>query len=234
MPGLTAGQFGSSHRRVVKPRSHMPTAYGLNEPQWSGGPPPLTFELSPYARVPLPPLAPINPHPLLHCPDHPNSPIHWSVTQPPSSARLSSSSSYTSAYHWKALPALNPSHRSLTIRAASAPSFSRPIVVFPSSIHSEVITIGDTLNAIYNGLRQCANDVLCETLGIVPSLLSEQLFHGSAGLSYTTTQATYGGDDEVSTHLAQCLDFRIQWVGLVPSNRERDVLILHTKALAPR
>jgi len=249
MPGLTAD---SSHRRAVKataaidpsyqswttPRSHIlsTTAYGLNEPQWSAGPPPLTFELSPYARVPLPPLPPTNLHPLLHCPDHLNSPspIRWSVTQPHSSARLSSSLSYTNAYHWKALPALNPSRRSLTIRTASTPSFSRPIVVFPNSIHSEVMTIGDTLNAIYTGLRQCANDILCENLGIVPSLLSEQLFHGSAGLSYTTTQTTGGGDDEVSTRLAECLDFKIQWVGLVPSNRERDVFILHTKALVPR
>lgn len=261
MPGLTAGQSNPSHHRLGKKHSRITltmdqswntryplqtttTAYGLNEPQWSEGPPPLIFGLSPYARVPLPPLPPINLHPLFHCPDYPNkhrpSPIHWSVNQPPSSARLSSSSSYTNAYHWKALPALNPhtpSLHSLAIHVASAPSFTRPIVVFPSNTQSEVITIGDVLNAIYNGLRQCANDVLCESLNVVPSLLSERLFHGSAmagGASYTTVQLTSGGDDAVSTNLAQCLDFKIQWVGLAPSDRERDVLILHTKPLTRR
>jgi hypothetical protein len=256
MPGITHG-YPDSKRPTTRKPSHdlhhstspsaMPfaqppypfkttaTGYGLNEPQWSEGPPPLIHDRSPYARVPLPALPPIVLHELLLCRDQNLSAVCWSVHQPPASARLSSSSVYATAYHWKALPAFsqNPrSHSSLTIRVASTP-FTRPIMVFPSNPSTGVITIGDVLNSVYRGLRQCANDVLCESMHISPSLLSEQLFRQN-GLAPMTTQCIPEPNDEVSSHIAQILEFRTQWVGLAPSDRERDVLVLYTKGLTPR
>jgi len=254
MPGITHGYHDSKSPTTRKasgdiqlPSTAMPfpqppypfktitTGYGLNEPQWSEGPPPLRFEQSPYARVPLPRLPPIVVHELLSCHDQNKSAVCWSVHQPTASARLSSSSVYATAYHWKALPALTQnscSHSSLTVRIASAP-FTRPIIIFPSNPSTGVITIGDVLNSVYRGLRQCANDVLCESMQISPSLLSEQLFRQN-GFPPMTPQCIGEPNDEVSSHIAQILEFKTQWAGLAPSNGERDVLVLHTKALAPR
>ncbi len=168
MPGLTS-HSDSGHGRVIKktvahseyPFQTTTTAYGLNEPQWSFGPPPIRFQGSPYARIPLPYPGLFSLHPLLRFNVHDsNPPFEWRVNQPPASAKISSSSLYANHYHWQALPA-SESHStyrsSLTVRI---PSFTRPIVIFPSNTNSGVITIGDVLNAIYKGLRQCANDVL--------------------------------------------------------------------------
>ena len=219
------------------PQQTTSTAYGLNEPQWSFGPPPIVYERSPYVRVPLSPMAapgfPISIHPLLTVGNHGASGqanINWCVNRPASDAQLSSSSGGSApvAYHWKAMPAINPtSTPSLTIRI---PYASRPVVVFPSNSHSGVITIGDVLNAVYAGLRQCANDVLCESMGLSPMLLSSQIH--SMGYPQIVTQSSSGlftGDDEVSTHVAKCLDFKTRWVGLAPSPRERDVWVLHVR-----
>lgn len=217
------------------------TAYGLNEPQWSIGPPPIRFEASPYYRVPLPSQPPINIHSLLRNVGGEDTnrvlqPIVWYVNQPSSSARISSSSAYANPYHWRTLPAASPvassaPPSSITIRVASAPSFTRPIVVFPSNAHSGVITIADVLNAVHYGLRQNANDVLCETMGIVPSLMTAQVLHGSNAAPSTLSQG--GSDDEVGTHIARCLSFHTLWAGLSPSPYERDVWILHTKPITP-
>ena len=250
MPGITHAYCPDSKPTTRKspsspavvppyPFKTSTTAYGLNEPQWSIGPPPLTYARSPYASVPLPPLPLINLHEFLLYRDQNVSTITWPVHQPPTSARLVSTSAYTTAYHWKALPALahDPrAHSSLTIRVASTP-FTRPIVVVPANRDSGVITIGDVLNCVYSGLRQCANDVLCESMQISPSLFSEQLFR-TYGFPQTTPSGPRLGpkqsNDEVSSHIAQILDFETQWDGLAPCERERDVLVLHTKALAPR
>ncbi|KAF9524762.1 hypothetical protein CPB83DRAFT_594485 [Crepidotus variabilis] len=269
MPGLNANhsdshrQSSGSHARVTSHRhgghstahdsqnpsqNYKPpysfhattTAYGLNEPQWSVGPPPMRFEESPYGRVPLPPLPSINLHPLLYGGgDNMNrsQPIVWCVNQPSSSARISSSSAFGTAYHWRTLPAATSVASStppcsIIIRFASAPSFTRPIVVFPSNPHSGMITIGDVLNAVYSGLRQCATDVLCETMGLVPSLMTTQVVHGTNAAYSISSQG--GTDDEVATHVAQCLSFRTKWAGLTPSPFERDVWILHTKSNANR
>lgn len=255
MPGITRGYHDSKPPTTRKPSHYIQlpstamsfpqppyplktttTPYGLNEPQWSEGPPPLRFDQSPYARVPLPQLPPIVLHELLSRRDQNNGVVCWSVHQPTASARLSSSSVYANAYHWKALSALTQNPRShsssLTIRIASAP-FTRPIIVFPSNPSTGVITIGDVLNSVYRGLRQCANDVLCESMQISPSLLSEQLFRQS-GFPPMALQSIGEPNDEVSSHIAQILEFKTQWVGLAPSDRERDILILHTKTPAPR
>jgi len=249
MPGLT---HNHGHRKVIKkmaqsqspelsafanPQPRYPfqtttTAYGLNEPQWSFGPPPIRFHESPYARIPLPHLGRASLHALLRPSDHTKPPFEWSVNQPPSSAKISSSSLYANHYHWQALPALDShsTHQSsLTVRV---PSFARPIVIFPSNTNTGVITIGDVLNAIYKGLRQCANDVLCESMQIVPSQLSDQLRtfqHVTlTSLPHVSTVMNGGGDDAVSTHLARHFDFKTRWAGLAPGEAERDVWVLHT------
>lgn len=240
MPGLTNNHSDSGHRRVIKqpeppyPFQTTTTAYGLNEPQWSFGPPPIRFQESPYARILLPHLGLVSLHTLLRSPDHDTKPpFEWSVNQPPLSAKISSPSLYANHYHWQALPALD-SHStyrsSLTVRV---PSFARPIVIFPSNINTGVITIGDVLNTIYKGLRQCANDALCESMQIIPSQLSDQLRSFQhvtlTSLPHVPTVVNGGGDDAVSTLLAGHFDFKTRWAGLAPSDVERDVWILHTR-----
>jgi hypothetical protein len=68
---------------------------------------------------------------------------------------------------------------------------------------------------------------------ISPSLLSEQLFRKN-GFLPMTAKCIGEPDDEVSSHIAQILEFKTQWGGLAPSDRERDVLVLYTKPLTPR
>ena len=125
------------------------------------------------------------------------------------------------------MPAIYPtSTPSLTIRI---PYASHPVVVFPSKSHSDVITIGDVLNAVYDGLRQCANDVLCKSMGLSPMLLSSQI--PSMSYPQIVTQSSSGlfVGDEVSSHVSNCSDFKTRWAGLAPSPRERGVWVLHVR-----
>lgn len=200
------------------------TAYGVNEPQWSEGPPPLNFENSPYSRVALPALSttPITIHPLLAF--DPVTPIVWQIRDTPNNAALASHITGKKLFHWLSLPGFEPS--SITSMTIMLEPFDRPFVVFASDI-ARGITIGDVLMAVYKAARAGATRVFCEHLNIDADLLVPAI-HQYEGMAMQDT-GSISGDDTVSFSVGQYMDFRTNWAGLTPSMKERDVWILHTK-----
>jgi len=207
------------------PHKMMSTEYGVNESQWTQGPPPLVFERSPYARVPLPPLseAPIRLSNILAFDNLPL--INWFIDQPPSSAFLEREESYPEHYHWMSLPATDNLHLpSMTIRLDP---FSSPIVVFP---RGSFITIGDALAAVYYGARRAATETFCNELGVNSSLLMPAV--QDYGRWVRQSRRPNGGDDAVCTSIRSYMNFRTRWAGLLPSTAERDVWVVYTKPIA--
>lgn len=210
---------------IPYPHKMTSTGYGVSEPQWTEGPPPLVFERSPYARVPLPQLSegPIRLNNLLAFDKSPL--INWFIDQPPSSAFLERDESYPEHYHWMSLPATdNPHLSSMTIRLDP---FRSPIVVFP---RGSVITIGDVLAAVYYGARRAATETFCDELGINSSLLMPAVQDYGRWVRQSIRPS--GGDDSVCTSIRSYMNFRTRWAGLLPSTAERDVWVVYTKPIA--
>ena len=200
------------------------TAYGVNEPQWSEGPPPLNFEESPYSRIPLPALSetPTTIHPLIAF--HPITPIIWQIRDTPNNAALAYQIKEKKYFHWLSLLAFEPS--SISSMTIMLEPFDRPFVVFPSDT-TRGITIGDVLMAVYKAARAGATQVFCEQLNIDADLLAPAVQHYGTIVSQETGPIT--GDDTVSFSVGQYMDFRTIWAGLTPSTKEKDIWILHTK-----
>ena len=205
-------------------RTITPTAYGVNEPQWSEGPPPLNFEKSPYSRIPLPALSttPITIHPLIAF--HPVPPIVWKIRDTPNNAGLAYHIRGKKFFHWLSLLAFEPS--STTSITIILEPFDRPVIVFPSDT-TRGITIGDILTAVYKAARAGATRIFCEHLNIDAELLAPAIEQYGEMVSQDAGPIT--GDDTVSFSVSQYMDFRTSWAGLTPSTKERDVWILHTK-----
>ena len=218
-PHWQTDSYQPPYRRTV-----VTTGYGLNEPQWSEGPPPLIFEKSPYSRMALPPLSatPITIHPLLAF--HPITPIIWQIRDMPNNATLASHIRKKKYFHWLSLPAFEPSSvSSITIRLEP---FDRPSVIFASDT-AKGITIGDVLMAVYKAARAGATRIFCEQLKIDMNLLAPVIQRYGEMASQDTGSIT--GDDTVSFSVAQYMNFRTVWAGLTPSTKECDIWILHTK-----
>lgn len=204
-------------------RTTKTTAYGVNEPQWSEGPPPLNFKKSPYCRVPLPALSgtSITINPLIAF--HPAPPIVWQIRDTPNNAALAYHIRNKS-FHWLSLPAFEP--RSVTSITIKLEPFDRPFIVFASN-PTRGVTIGDILMAVYKAARAGATRIFCEHLNIDIDLLAPAIQRYGEVASQDTGSIT--GDDTVSFSVGQYMDFRTTWSGLTPSTKERDVWILHTK-----
>ncbi|KAF8816810.1 hypothetical protein BYT27DRAFT_7181278 [Phlegmacium glaucopus] len=200
------------------------TAYGVNEPQWSEGPPPLNFEGSPYSPIPLPALSatPITIHPLLAF--HPVTPIAWQIRDTPNNAVLAYHIRRQKFFHWQSLLAFEPT--SVTSITIILEPFDRPFVVFASDT-TRGITIGDILMAVYKAARAGATRIFCEHLNIDTELLAPAMQEYGEMVNQDTGPMT--GDDTVSFSVSQYMNFRTNWAGLTPSTKERDVWILHTK-----
>lgn len=201
------------------------TGYGLLEPQWTEGPPPLVFERSPYARIPLPKLSE-KPTKLTNIPAFNKLPlINWFIDQPPSSAFLEGHESNPERYHWMSLPATdNPYLPSMTIRLEP---FRSPIIVFP---RGSFITVGDVIVAVYYGARRSATETYCDELGLNSSLLMPAVQDFSRWVRQSIGPAA--GDDAVCTNIRSYMNFRTRWAGLLPSTTERDVWIVYTKPIS--
>jgi len=202
------------------------TAYGLNEPQWSEGPPPLVFEDSPYSRIPLPALSatPITINPLLAF--HPVTPIVWQIRDTPNNAALAYhiTGKGKKFFHWLSQPAFEPSSiPSITI---TLEPFDRPFIVFASDT-TRGITIGDVLMAVYKAARAGATRTFCEQINIDADRLLPVILQYEEMVSQDT--GSIAGDDTASSSVSLYMNFRTNWAGLTPSTKERDVWILHTK-----
>ena len=200
------------------------TAYGLNEPQWSEGPPPLNFEKSPYSRISLPALSatPIKIHPLLAF--HSDTPIVWQIRDTPSNAALAYHIRGKKLFHWLSQPAFEPSF--ITSITITLEPFDRPFIVFASDT-TRGITIGDVFTTVYRGARDGATRIYCKNFDIDADRLAPVIQQYGEMVSQDT--GSIAGDDTVSFSVAQCMNFRTNWAGLTPSTKERDVWILHTK-----
>jgi hypothetical protein len=205
-------------------RTSTTTAYGLNEPQWSEGPPPLNFEKSPYSRISLPALSatPIKIHPLLAF--HAITPIVWRIRDTPSNAALAYHIKGRKLFHWLSQSAFEPS--SITSITITLEPFDRPFFVFASDT-TRGITIGDVLTNVYRGARAGATRIFCKDLNIDADLLEPVIQQYWEMVSQDA--GSVSGDDTVSLDVARCMDFRTNWAGLTPSTKEQDVWILHTK-----
>jgi hypothetical protein len=205
-------------------RTTTTTAYGLNEPQWSEGPPPINFEESPYSRIPLPALSatPIKIHPLLAF--HTNTPIVWQIRDTPNNAALAFHIREKRFFHWLSQPAFEPS--SITSITITLEPFDRPFIVFASDT-TRGVTIGDVLMTVYRGARAGATRIFCKQLNIDADRLAPVIQQYEEVVSQDT--GSVAGDDSVSSSVAHCMGFRTNWAGLTPSTNEQDVWILHTK-----
>ena len=205
-------------------RTTITTAYGLNEPQWSEGPPPLNFEESPYSRISLPALStnPITIHPLLAF--HPITPIIWQIRDTPNNAALAYHIKKEKFFHWLSQPASEPS--SITSMTITLEPFDRPFIVFASDT-TRGITIGDVLMSVYSGARAGATRIYCKHLNIDADRLVPVILQ--YGEMVSQDMGVIAGDDTTSFNVAEYMDFRTNWAGLTPSMNERDVWILHTK-----
>ena len=200
------------------------TAYGLNEPQWSEGPPPLNFKKSPYSRIPLPALSAtqIKIHPLLAF--HTVTPIVWQIRDTPNNAALAFHVREKKFFHWLSQSAFEPN--SITSITITLEPFDRPIVVFASDT-TRGITIGDVLMTVYRGARSGATRIFCNQLNIDADSLAPVI--QQYGEMVSQDIGFVAGDDSVSSSVAQFMGFRTNWAGLTPSTKEQDVWILHTK-----
>ena len=205
-------------------RTTLTTAYGLNEPQWSEGPPPLNFEESPYSRISLPALSatPIKIHPLLAF--RTITPIVWQIRDTPNNAALAYHIKEKKSFHWLSQPAFEPS--SITSITIVLEPFDRPFIVFASDT-TRGITIGDVLMTVYRGARAGATRIFCKQLNIDADRLVPVIQQYEEMVSQDT--GSVAGDDSTSSSVAQSMDFRTNWAGLTPSTKEQDVWILHTK-----
>jgi hypothetical protein len=204
-------------------RTTTTTAYGVNEPQWSEGPPPLIFEESPYSHRSLPALSdtPITIHPLLAF--QPIPPIVWQIRDTPNNAALAYHVKGKN-FHWLSQPAFEPS--SISSITITLEPFDRPFVVFASDT-TRGITIGDVLMAVYKSARAGATRIFCRLINIDADCLAPVIQQYGDIVSQDT--GSIAGDDTVSFSVSQYMDFRTNWAGLTPSTKEQDVWILHTK-----
>ncbi|KDR66297.1 hypothetical protein GALMADRAFT_273675 [Galerina marginata CBS 339.88] len=195
----TSHGSGESHR-VPYPFRTQTTAYGLNEPQWSVGPPPLIYELSPYARVPLPPLFKI--HPILAFSPSPaqDCALDWLVDKHPERAEPTAvGRQFMGGYHWTTVPATDPARGGGVLHIRLEP-FRQLVTVHPG--RSGVITVGDVLRAVYVGARQNATELMMERLGVDRSSMERQM-SAYARLA-THAMGPVMGDDEAIERSRTC------------------------------
>ncbi|KAF4609428.1 hypothetical protein D9613_012933 [Agrocybe pediades] len=132
---------GGEPYTVPYPFRTVTTGYGLCEPQWSEGPPPIIHHLSPYAPVPLPPLYPIN----ILLAAHSNT-LRWNIHERPETAVAAP----VYSPGWQAMPATEPASAGpVTIRLEPLKAL---IVVHASA--SGFVTVADVLYAVYNAIQQ--------------------------------------------------------------------------------
>jgi len=203
MPEHTSRRVaGGESYTVPYPFRTVTTGYGLCEPQWSEGPPPLIHHLSPYAAIPLPPMYPIN---VILAAN--SKMMRWMIHE---RAELAVAAPVY-GQGWQAMPATEPSSNGpMSIRIEPL----RTMIVVPPTTRG-VLTVGDVLFAIYHGVR---SEVQKARYGSSPSSNPSRR-HG---------MSTAQGGDQISMDVQSSMRSCTQWVGLAPSRTEPDVWVLHT------
>ena len=185
-------------------------------------PPPLL----PTKTVPLPALADISisVNPVLsYTPS--KIVLEYELSLPPSTARLLPITKiHVGHWDWRRQPAMNPSTvGSMTIRV---PGWERPVVVFPTTLDTAVVTVDDVLIAVHRAVQASAMEL-----------------HGGFGTKYG--QRSIPGSSPMI--LASCPAYEPStmvnqdrggggylWAGLYPCQKERDVWVLRTRRVSNR
>ncbi|KAF8955242.1 hypothetical protein BDZ97DRAFT_1858870 [Flammula alnicola] len=176
--------------------------------------------------IPLPPLAdvPILIHPLIAY-SRSAPPIGYDLSMAPSNASLSPLiMTETNERLWRHQPAMEPrTVGSITIRA---PRLDRPIVVFPATLHTNVVMVENVLDAVYSSIRaQCTADLYRPGNNTALAMRRRTLNEDRYSRSRTPSSV----DDPLTKAIRRYLGGYCIWAGLYPSSDERDVWILHTR-----
>lgn len=178
-------------------------------------PPPLINQNSPYARVPLPPMAcvPVTLHPLLGY--EPRPCIAYSIILSPSCATLTRL--HLTHPRWLQEPATCPNLPYLTIRAIWQ---ERVIVVFPENALNGFVAVWDVLVAVHRALRAKARYNLANTY---------QNANESALLYRSRPPQNFILPDEAAIResMMMLVQGRTSWRGLSPAAGEAHVWLLH-------
>jgi len=178
-------------------------------------PPPLL----PIKKIPLPPLAeiPIFVHPVLSytpC----KVVLEYDLSMPPSTACLSpTTKAHRDWWEWRRQPAMNPSTvGSMTIRV---PGLERVVVVFPATLDSRVVTVGDVLDAVYRAVQTSVIEHRER------AAQGQNNWPGSGQVDL----ARWVAEEYVAKAVQKHGGGSHWWAGLYPCQKERDVWILRTR-----
>lgn len=208
-PPLSPISFGQNSYIPPYEQKQDWTGYGLREPQWTQGPPPLVYHLSPYATKPLPPqhmTGSFQVSSMLL-----DGSIRWSIDQAPSSARLASGH-YVNWQTMAAVQALPHEHVHFNIQI--------PGLIVPVHFQQhayQTLTIHDILCAIYNAARRNA----------VESMIKPDHYNFGVMSQFDSAfpPGQYAGDDAVGTSVARLARGKTHWSGLRRYND--DTYLLH-------
>jgi hypothetical protein len=175
--------------------------------------------------MPLPALAdvPISVNPLLSYNPSKVS-LEYDLRLPPITADLPpTAKAHASRRDWRQQPAMNPSTvGSMTIVVPGVET--AVVVVFPATLDSDVVTVGDVLVAVYRAIQESAIQYYGE---FGAKCGAEGTSHcpasGQANLTanaYTPTIEELGEDH--------------WWAGLYPCQNERDIWVLRTQRIDQR
>jgi len=163
--------------------------------------------------IPLPALAgiPISVHSVLsYTPS--KVVLEYDLSMPPSTARLPSiSNAHISCWDRRRQPAMNPSTvGSMTIRV---PGLERVVVVFPATLDSRVVTVGDVLDAVHHAVQ---------TSAIEHRERAAQRQNNWRG-SGQGDMARWVAEEYVAKAVQKHGGGSHWWAGLYPCQKERDV-----------
>jgi hypothetical protein len=174
--------------------------------------------------IPLPALAnvPISVNPLLAY--NPSKvTLEYDLRLPPITAHLPpTAKAHASHLDWKQQPALNPS--TVGSMPIIVPGLERAVVVFPTTLDSAVITIGDVLVAVYRAVQESAFEHHGE-FGARRAIEGRKNFPASGPVDRTAN---------AFARTIEELDEDHWWAGLYPCHNERDIWILRTRRINPR
>jgi len=179
-------------------------------------PPPLRYT----KNIPLPALAdvPIYVNPLL-CYDPTKVVLEYDLRLPPISAHLPPTTrTHIGQRNWRQQPAMNPS--TVGSMAIVVPGLGRVVVVFPATLDSGVVTVGDVLVAVYRAVQESAI-ARHEERGAKGVVEGRRGWPASRQAELTANTNT--------TMVIEELGEDYWWAGLHPCPRERDVWVLRTR-----
>jgi len=119
-------------------------------------------------------------------------------------------------------PAMNPS--TVGSIAIVVPGVERVVVVFPATLDSNVVTVGDVLVAVYRALQESAFNHYGE-------------FGGRRGVEgRRILPLSYQADVKANTYTPAIEELGEDhwWAGLYPAQNERDLWVLHTRRIGHR